>query len=329
MSLAEQKVSGKTVLSAVALLSFAGSLAACGRQPLTSTVGSDDGPGPSDASDAVCADAGSTDAGAPAAIPLGVYTACASRAEQAGSTADGSGGMIALTATGGVLTVEVRKGFVAFGTGTLAFTPITSSAAVAAPGQMYRPSNIPCKTSTVELGALALEGGELALSLVGQGCGEDIGATLHCLVPADATETLTAPAPPCSPAGPPGCGCAPPAFAVGAYGHCTASIPVYEGGTTTVTQSEDVVTAAFDGLTNIAPTSSKLRFTPTTKATATIVAGQTWVVLVSGLSTPFVPATMTVTSGTLVVDGSTLFAFVTGMDADHNDLREAFHCAGN
>jgi hypothetical protein len=159
------------------------------------------------------------------------------------------------------LTVEVRKGFLALGTGTLAFTPITAAAAVAAPGQTYRLSNLPCATSTVQFGALALENDQVALSLVGQGCGQAISAVLRCTVPMGATDTLAPPAPtPCSPAGQCGCGCAPTAFAVGSYGPCTTSVPASRGGTVTVAQGDGVVTAALSGLTSIAPTDATLRW---------------------------------------------------------------------
>ena len=313
----------RAVLSAVALYSFAG----CGGRPLQARDAGADAVG---TPDGAC-DAGAPDAAAPPAIPLGVYASCTSTVVEGASTADGAGGTISLTAGGGVLTVEVRNGFLALGTGSLAFTPLSAAAAVAVPGQTYEISNLPCTMSIIQSGALALENDELALTLVGQGCGQPISGTLRCTVPMGATGTLAPPAlPPCSPSGQPGCGCAPPAFAVGSYGPCTTSVPAFEGGTVIVAQGDGVVTAALGGLTSIEATDATLRFIATTQTTATIVPGQTWDVSVPGAFVPTVPDTMTVTSGTIVVDGDMLFAFVSGTDDAHNDVRESFHCgAGN
>jgi hypothetical protein len=300
----------KCVLSVVALLS----LAACGRWELAKLV--DLGPVDAGAGDPAPPGAACADAGAPPAIPLGVYPSCTSRVDQSGSSAESAGGTISLDAIGDALTVTVGDGVFAFGTGTLVFTPLTTGAAVVAPGQTYPIAHLACATATAPFGALALEGDELTVSLLGDGCGRPTRGELRCTVPASATGTLALP----------GSACPPPAFAVGTYGPCTTITPAAASGTVVITQGADGVTMTFKGATSVAPANGTLRFTPTTTATATIRPGQSLDVLVPGAFAPSAPDTMMITSGTIVVDGPTLFGFLRGNDATGTALREAFHC---
>jgi hypothetical protein len=236
--------------------------------------------------------------------------------------------MLTLTESDAALTLQVGKGVFSFAGATLAFTPVTASTAVIAPGQMYGISNVPCATSTITSGALALNGDTLVVSLLGEGCQDPISGTLSCVVPSGPTGRLGPPAR-CSSAKQFDCVCddaGVPAFAVGVYGQCTPSILPYGGGKITLTQSRGALTAAIDGLTGIAPMNANLEFTPTSNKTAAIAPGQSWVVSVPGVSSPLVPVTMTITSGSLVVDGAELFAFIRGTD-EAGELEKSFHCA--
>jgi hypothetical protein len=312
--------------SRVVLVSLAAlSGAACGRRkPLqVADAGNDTAPVPPvDA----CVDATRAVARAEAAIPLGVYTACASKVVEGGGTVEGAGGTISVASNGGALTIEIGKGVLGFVPGTLAFTPLTASAAVAAPGQTLQLTNVPCATSVVSSGALTLEGDALVVSLVGAACPNAVGATLRCTAPAVSTGALAAPDA-CADGGTSPCGCAPPPrFPVGTYVQCAETVSFSRGGTVTVAESGDVVTAAVDAMTGVAPAPATLLFTQTAAKTATISPGQTWVVSVSGATQPFVDDNISIASGALVVDGSTLFVFVRGMDADGDDVVKSFHC---
>jgi hypothetical protein len=273
-----------------------------------------------------CVTTSSTDASAPTAIPLGVYTQCVSAVREGGQVAMGSGGTVTLAASGGSLTVDVGTGVLAFASGTLTFTPIAPAAAIVSPGQSYGISNVPCTTSTAAAGVLALDGDTLDISLIGEGCQNPISGTIRCTVPAVAQGALEPPSPCSSQSGSCVCGAAgAPAFPVGVYDQCTTSLPAFGGGQITLTQSGGALSAAIAGVTSVAPANATLRFTIASDRTAAIVAGQTWVVSVPGAFSPTVSQTMTITGGTLVDDGSTLFAFIIGT-SDAGPLEESLHC---
>ncbi len=151
------------------------------------------------------------------------------------------------------------------------------------------------------------------------GCGGRTGVLEDAR--ADAGATLDGGSPSASLEGGPD---ATPTFPTGAYA-CSSTLSAtgtYQGthfesvaggdGTLTVTQSGDVVTAAYTGDLFVSGT---LRFDATTDSTAEPAAsGQT---LTFTCFSPFggtpPPQTLAVTSGTLTMDGSTLFLSATGM----------------
>jgi hypothetical protein len=280
--------------------------------------------GPADAADTACLESGISDSGAP--IPLGVYASCSSAVVEANSLATGAGGSLTVTETNGALTVEVGKKVFAVASGTLGFAPITGSNAVAAPGQTYGIYNVNCATSSITAGALALAGDKLLVSLIGAGCNDPISGTVSCAVPTEPMGSLVPPNP-CPSAKPSDCTCVPPAaFAVGVYGKCTPSIEAFGGGEVTVAQNAGMLSATIDGVTSVAPAKASLLFAPTSSRTATIAPGQSWTVYVPGVAGPLVPAMMMVTSGSLVIDGSTLFAFVRGTEDSGIAIEKVFHC---
>jgi hypothetical protein len=70
---------------------------------------------------------------------------------------------------------------------------------------------------------------------------------------------------------------------------------------------------------------ANLQFAATTDKTATIAPGQTWVASVPAASGGVTSVTMSITSGSLVLDGATLFVFVAGTDGTVK-RQKSFHC---
>ncbi len=349
-------------LRALAPFSLCGCIAACGAavqgaatHPDASPAGAtgDASPALSDASPALndaspafsdasapsytCAEAREASAGA-TPLPLGVYTKCTGSAVDSNESAGGdTTGTLTLTESNGVLSVALGEGLFAIAPGSLGFTPLTNGAAVVAPGQSYGLLIVPCATATAETGALALAGTSLIFSLLGQGCGSPIGGFVQCPLPAQPAGELEA-ADLCDDAG-----AGPQAFPRGTYGQCTTSILGYGGGSVTVSESRGVWTAAMEGVTGVSAAESGVTFSPSNSSSAVVASGQTLSVQewgwgsscsgpspndsgLIGLPVP-VTRTMTIESGWLVVDGSTLFVFLGGTDECGSSVQESFSCA--
>jgi hypothetical protein len=162
-------------------------------------------------------------------LPLGIYTQCTGNSNYPNLTvAGGDTGTLTLTESGGVLSVALGQGLFAIAPGTLAFNALTSGAAVVAPGQSYGLLVESCTTATAEVGALALDGESLVVSLLGQACGYPVEGFIECPVPAQPTGALEG-ADICD-----GPDAGPQDFPVGTYGQCTTEI----GGEGSVTLSE-------------------------------------------------------------------------------------------
>jgi hypothetical protein len=285
---------------------------------------SDGSDGSVDARGGTCMEAGATDPGA-SLIPLGAYRSCAASIAKWHEGIFGSVAPLTLTEDQGTLMVDLGDPS-GVASGSLAFAPITANDAVIMPGQTYGTQLRACATVTITAGALTLDGDTLVVLLIGEGCGDWISGMFSCTVPTAPTGTIERP-PPCS-ATPPPCACGEdgwPAFPVGVYGECTEGVPLDAAGNITFTENQGGLTAAFDGVGNIAPMDS-LSFTPTTDKTATVAPSQTLDLLeasrIPGLN---VHDPMTIASGSLVVSDSTVFVFLRGSNK-LGEQQELFHC---
>jgi hypothetical protein len=293
-------------------------------------------PGPS------CIDAGATVSATP--IPLGVYSKCDTTAVEGNETAGGPGGTVTLTESNGVLDVEIGSDAFAFSGGELSFTPIADSAAIVVPGQSYGLSVVPCATSTATTGVLASDGQSIVISLLGGGCGDTIGGFITCSLPDPQGQSIVPPDPCASPAASADCVCTDagaPAFPSGVYGECTSSIPGYGGGQITLSESRGDWAASLSGIDFVANGDATLTFSPKTASTALLPPGQALTVSELGWITcsgpgpndsgliidpGLVDRSVTTTSGSLVVDGSTLFLFLAGTDECGSPVEESIHC---
>jgi len=270
-------------------------------------------------------------------LPLGLYTQCSASVVDSSLTAGGDPtGTLTLTESDGVLTVALGEGLFAIAPGTLAFRPLTSAAAVVAPGQSYGLLVVSCPTSTAAAGALALDGNSLVVSILGQGCGSPVGGFVECPLPAQPTGKLEE-ADLCDDVD-----AGPQAFPHGTYGQCTGSIAGYGEGSVTVSESQGVWTAALNGMTDVSTLEPSLILSPTSSSAALVDPGQMlsvhewgWGPSCSGpppndsglVDDPGpVTRTMKVESSWLVVDGSTLFVFLGGIDECGAAVEESFNC---
>jgi hypothetical protein len=312
-------------------LVFSGSLVACGGDLLGGAAQPDASPEGSAPSHA-CAEAGKASDGAPA-LPLGLYTQCTGGAFDSYLAAGGGAtGTLTLAESDGVLSVGLGEGLFAIAPGTLAFRPLTSGAAVVVPGQSYGLLVVPCPTSTATVGALALDGNALVLSILGQGCGNTIVGGVECPLPAHPTGELEG-ADLCDDAD-----AGPQAFPRGTYGQCTMS----GEGSVTLSESQGVWTAALEGVTGVSTLKPSLAISPTSGSAALVAPGQLLSVQESGwgpscsgpppndsglLDDPGpVTRTLKVESSWLVVEGSTLFVFLGGTDECGAAVAESFNC---
>jgi hypothetical protein len=322
------------------VLSFAGSLVACGgdlRSAATLPEASPpDAAGDAPAPGRACAEAGAGSDGA-TPLPLGLYTRCTGSAVDSNLTAGGSAtGTLTLAESDGVLSVALGDGLFAVAPGTLAFTPLSRASAVVAPGQSYGLLVVSCPTATATVGALALDGNSLVVSILGQGCGNPIGSFIECPQSPQATGELEG-ADLCDD---PDAG--PQAFPSGTYGQCTTSLPGYGQGSVTLSESRGVWTATLNGVTGVSTVEPSLTLSPSSSSSALVASGQMLSVQEmgwgpscsgpratdSGLVIDPGPVTrkMKIESSWLVIDGSTLFVFLGGTDECGAAVAESFNC---
>lgn len=272
-------------------------------------------------------------AGAPVPIALGGYGPCDSMVVESSATAAGPGGTITLTDDGPAvagaptpgLRVTADSHLLALANVSIAFQPPSGGTAIAVPGQTYPVSDLPCATASVEHGALAVTGDTLLVSLVGQGCGAGMTGMLRCTVPAQPVGSVDAPAG-CASAG--ACASGKPAFPSGTFAACAGSQPSFQDQVVTLSEGPAGLVATIDAAPSrpMAVTRTALAVTADSDHAATIVAGQTWDLMLPGVTAAFVAVTVTITDASLVADGETLFVFVSGTSAG-GAIHEMFACA--
>jgi hypothetical protein len=284
-----------------------------------------------------CAEAGAASNDA-TPLPLGAYTGCTANVVDDNLTASGDAtGALTLTESDGVLNVALGGGLFGIAPGMLAFTLLTSAAAIVVPGQSYGLLVVSCPTATAEVGALALDGKSLVVSILGHGCGNPIGGFVECPLPAQPAGKLE---------GPDLCDDAdagPQAFPRGAYGQCTDAILGYGEGSVILSESAGVWTAALSGVTGVSTLGPSLTLWPSNSSAALVTPGQMlsvqevgWGPSCSGpaptdsgpiVDPGTVTRTMKVETGWVVIDGSTLFVFLGGTDECGVPVHESFNCA--
>jgi hypothetical protein len=273
------------------------------------------------------------------ALPLGSYTQCIASIVSSDEAVSGNDtGTLTLTESdGGALGVALGEGLFAIAQGTLAFDALTNGAAVVASGQSFGLLGVSCPTATVATGALALDGNALVVTLLGEGCGTPAGGFIQCPLPAEPAGTLEG-ARVCDHGD-----AGPEAFPSGTYAECTDSIAGYGEGSVTLAENGGAWTATLSGVTGVATVSPALAISPSNSRAALVAPGQMVSVEESGwsdacdagvgtndpgvLPVPVsVTRTMTVGSGWLVVDGSSLLVFLGGTDECGAAVQESFNC---
>jgi hypothetical protein len=354
------------LLVTVEALLLSGNLVACGGAAGRIAGGSDGGgardTGASDAGDGVdtdaaqpdaspqadagdasaighaCATAGDGSAGA-TPIPLGSYSQCTGGATHVSSAeVESAGGdptgTLTLTESNGLLSVALGDGLFAIGAGTLALQPTSDSTAVVTAGQSVTLIDVGCSTAATTAGALAVDGNELQLSIVGQGCGDPVEAFIECPLPASPSGALQ---------GPGLCedtDSGAVAFAGGTYARCDTVL----GGQGSVTVSEDdgVWTATPSDVNGFSTPGPGLALAANNGSTALVASGQLVSIQEygwgpscsgpppndSGLIDDPGPVTRTLTTANswLVVDGVTLFVFLGGTDDCGSPVSQSFRC---
>jgi hypothetical protein len=285
-----------------------------------------------------CTAAGDGSAGA-GSIPLGSYSQCTGAATYVSTTAVESAGgdttgTVTLTESNGLLNVALGDGLFAIGAGTLAVQPTSDSTAIVTAGQSITLADVGCSTATTTAGALAIDGDELLVSILGQGCGGRVEATVECPLPSSPSATLQ---------GPGLCentdaGAA--AFAGGTYAHCDTVIGGQ--GSVTVSQSDGVWTAMLSDVNGFSTPGASLALAANNGSAALIASGQPVSIreegFEEGCSGPPpsdsglvadpgpVTRTMTTANSWLVVDGTTLFVFLGGTDECGSPVSQTFRC---
>jgi hypothetical protein len=265
------------------------------------------------------------------AFPLGVYASCTNSTVQNGvdegtptTGVVGGDGPITLTAEGGVVTATLGDGLLA--TGSFAFTLVTPTTGVSAPGQSFSTTSAIGGGDVsvgVSSGALAFTGGVLVLSVAGSP--DATASVFSCAAP-------SGPAVPADPADPSS------AFPDATFDHC-ASVSAGGGGNSagypagaavSVTLHDGVVTAVANGQSS---PSGTFALTATSDGTASLVPGQSaesscFEFADAGFAgggssdasfrpppdpTP-VSVPLSGVAGALVLQGSSLFLDITGSD---------------
>ena len=287
----------------------------------------------------VCTAAGDGSAGA-TSIPLGSYSQCTGGASDLTATAVLSAGgpptgTLTLTESNGVVNVALGDGLFAIEPGALALQPASDSTAVVPAGQPITLYEVGCSTATTTAGALAVDGNELQLSILGQGCGDPVAAWVECPLPTSPPGVLQ---------GPGLCedtdaGSA--AFAGGTY-PCDG---VGERGSVTVSENDGVWTATLSDVIGFSTPGPSLALAANNGNTALIASGQPVSVqtFAPGCAGPetddagprIKPAgglpvmmthTLTTANSWLVADGATLFVFLGGTDECGSPVSQAFSC---
>ena len=357
-------------LVTVEALFLSGTIVACGGAPSGITGGSDggtahatggsdtgdggntdagaaqrDGSAQADAGDAsatggACTAAGDGSAGA-TSIPLGRYSQCTGGATHLSTTiAESAGGdatgTITLTESNGLLNVALGDGLFAIGAGTLTLQPASDSTAVVTAGQSITLTEVGCSTAATTAGALAVDGNELQLSILGQGCGDPVTASIECPLPSSPSGALQ---------GPGLCentDAGSVAFAGGTYAKCDTVIGGQ--GSATVSRNDGVWTATLSDVNGFSTPGPSLALAANNGTTALIASGQPASIQTFGWgSSPGcsgppsndagliddpgpVTRTLTTANSWLVVDGATLFVFLGGTDECGSPVSQSFSC---
>ncbi len=251
-------------------------------------------------------------------IPLGSYTTCTSSMVTVAPNSVGvSGGDGTITVAEQNDGVVATLAFAPFATGTLAFTPTTSTSATFASGEVDTIDDFTSAKTVVDTtsGSLMLVGDTLFVSVHGPSGGAKVSGYFHCSVPTSLPKAnITATAPSSAPLAP------------GVYGPCTSSVDgtntsLESGGSGSVTVVESAGQWIATWTSDVTPVCESLDFTTTNSSSvAPLTAGQTCVVKAPcgpppslGPPTP-VPdeATLTNMAGSMALDGQSLFIDVVG-----------------
>jgi hypothetical protein len=286
----------------------------------------------------VCIAAGDGSAGA-TSIPLGSYSQCTGGASNLSTILQSAGGeptgALTLTESNGLLSVALGDGLFAIGTGALALEPASDSTAVVTAGQALTLAEVGCPTATTTAGALAVDGNELQLSILGQGCGDPVTAFVECPLPSSPSGALE---------GPGLCedtDAGSVAFAGGTY-PCD---DIGQRGSVTVSENDGVWTATLNDVIDFSTPGPGLALAANNGNTALIASGQPVFIqsFNPGCSAPATddagprikPAgglpvmrthTMTTANSWLVADGTTLFVFLGGTDECGAPVSQSFSC---
>jgi hypothetical protein len=251
-------------------------------------------------------------------IPLGPYPGCVVTTVTVGphfeGVAGGDGALTLVDEGEGVLGVTLA--FDLFATGTLAFTPTTSSSAAFADGESFDVDSVDFRGSHVTInataGSLTLVGETLFLSIKGESAGAVVSGYVHCPVPARPNASVATRVLPST------------SVTLGVYRSCTANIGSKAGGvlaggtgTVTVTSSGGTLSATWDdALTSVC---GRLDFEPASGSVTSLTPEQRCSIRqpcgpppTLGPSTTPSEATLTNMEGSMTVDQHSLFINVVG-----------------
>ncbi|HTB74055.1 MAG TPA: hypothetical protein VK762_12465, partial [Polyangiaceae bacterium] len=270
---------------------------------------------------------------------LGSYSQCTGGATYFSTTAVESAGgdatgTITLTESNGLLSVALGDGLFAIGAGTLALQPTSDSTAVVTAGQSITLTDVGCSTAATTAGALAVDGNELQLSILGQGCGDPVEAVVECPLPSSPSGALQGPGLcEATEAG------SVAAFAGGTYAQCDTVIG--GRGAVTVSRNEGIWSATLSDISGFS-TPGPLALAANNGSTGLVSSGQSVSIQEdgwgpgcagpspndSGLAGLPVPVTRTLSTANswLVVDGVTLFVFLGGTDECGSPVSQSFRC---
>jgi hypothetical protein len=294
--------------------------------------------GDASASGSACTAAGDGSAGA-TPIALGSYAQCAGSATHLSTSAVQSAGgdatgTLTLTESNGLLNVVLGDGLFAIGSGTLTLQPTSDSTAVVTGSQSITLTDVGCATAVTTAGALAVDGSELQLSILGQGCGDPVEAFIECPLPSSPSGALE---------GPGLCeetDAAAVAFAGGTYARCDNVIGGQ--GSVTVSENDGVWAATLSDVNGFSTPGPGLALAANNGNTALVASGQLVSIQEygwgpscsgpppndSGLIDDPGPETRTLTTSNswLVVEGATLFVFLGGTDECGSPVSQSFRC---
>jgi hypothetical protein len=339
------------VMRALASLLLVGSLVACSSTDPESgpsaDVGNDALAGAADEATSAAPGCTTSSTGPDTALPLGQYTQCSASVSTPNDTSVGGGnGVVTLSQSNGVLTAAIGGDVDQYGP----FAPITltfdartnATAVISGSAQVYDLSNWPFSPASQEApqsvkaasGVLALDGNTLSISVFGPGSYDSsVLSTIQCPLPAQSSGFLQASA-----------ACDTGDIPARTYTQCSENLPSLNGGTVTIGQSGGTWTASIHNVTNVPLMAPALRLSAPRGQATTITPGQMAYTDAigpgscidegspstsgGGIATPgIVGRAMTITNGSVIVDGDILFVSFGGTDECGDPLQESLYCS--